>query len=400
MMIQSDLQFLEEWIDHNLGKEVFKPGLERIKTLVHPIFLKLKEKGTKFVTIGGTNGKGQTSYMLAHILKNLGQTYTLWTSPHILQITERFSSDNGDVDASWLKKKCLEYSSLANELSYFEFLFFLFIHYSFEKNPDVVILEVGLGGRLDAVNCIDADIMAITSISRDHEEILGKGYRTILKEKWGITRSGKPVLTAFDLDYLSQIASRWSFEEKVEWSDLVKLGVIQEKDDFFVRNQLLAWAIYQKMNHQTPDRLKLDSIFFPVMPHRGDKLHFRDGKIQFIGSHNTDGMRKLLQYFCSRKNEKFDYVIVSFSKRSELEIEAMLKSLLSLPETFKKILVTKFDHPKAWTGNVNKVKYPFIEEINWEDFLMEENLDSKNILVTGSYYFVGAIKKFIFQNTP
>jgi dihydrofolate synthase/folylpolyglutamate synthase len=136
------------------------------------------------------------------------------------------------------------------------------------------------------------------------------------------------------------------------------------------------------------------------MPHRGDKLSFRDGKLQFIGSHNTDGMRKLIQYFCSRKNEKFDYVIVSFSKRSDLEIEAMLKSLLSLPETFKKILVTRFDHPKAWSGNITKFVSPFIEEINWEDFLMKENLDSKNILVTGSYYFVGSIKKFIFQNSP
>jgi dihydrofolate synthase/folylpolyglutamate synthase len=398
-MSSKDLSSLEEWIDLHLGKEVFEPGLERIKSLIDPLVVQLKKKKTKFITIGGTNGKGQTSYMLAHLLKSHGHSYTLWTSPHILEITERISSEKGNVEASWLLNKCEEFSFLSKKLSYFEFLFYLFLKFSCEKEPDFIILEVGLGGRLDAVNSIDADLMAITSISRDHEEILGKGYQKILQEKWGITRSNKPLFTAFDLQYLSQLAYHWSHRDKVDWIDLMKLGVIQKKDDFFIRNQLMAWALYRRLFEEAVSRIDLDSIHFPLMPHRGDKLSYRDGKLQFIGSHNTDGMRKLLYYFCARKNEDFDYVLVSFSKRSEREIEAMLKSLKSLPKIFKNILVTKFDHPKAWNGNVTNLISPHLKEVIWEDFLLNENLGSKNILVTGSYYFVGEVKKFILRNS-
>ncbi|MFZ4714840.1 MAG: Mur ligase family protein [Bacteriovoracaceae bacterium] len=387
---------VQDWIDLHLGKEIFSPGLERIRDHVRPLFLQLKSKGTRFVTIAGTNGKGQTAHTLAHLLKDNKISYTLWTSPHIVSITERMSSEKGDVGEDWLLQHCLKHQELTKSLSYFEFLFYLFMEFSQQLSPQIIILEVGLGGRLDAVNALDSDVMAITSISRDHEEILGNSYAAILKEKWGISRAHKPIFTAFTLNYLRDMTKKWSDHEQVLWKDLVELGVMKDHDHFFTRNQLMALTLFHHLlGIKTDVREDLQKRRFPPMPHRGDEVNFRGGKLQFLGSHNIDGMRKLVHYFSSRKEVCFDDVLLSFSKRPLKDIECMMKSLQEEPKIFPNILVTKFQHPKAWNGDLKTVSFSSLQEVKWEDYLMKEKLEGKNILVTGSYYFVGEVKKFL-----
>lgn len=146
-----------------------------------------------FFTIGGTNGKGTTCAMLERLLLNSGYKVGLYTSPHLINYTERIR-----VNGSYLHEKDHIFSFSIVEstkdnvsLTYFEFItlaaLFLFNQYSL----DIIILEVGLGGRLDATNIIDSDLSVITNIGIDHTSFLGTDRISIGREKSGIFRTGK-----------------------------------------------------------------------------------------------------------------------------------------------------------------------------------------------------------------
>ena len=169
-----------------------------------------REKKVKVIVVGGTNGKGETSHRLDSLLRQEGLKTALWTSPHILSLRERFLFQGKQVSYGQLNKyidssreSCLENNWA---LSYYEFLFFVFcrLALSVEKSfgLDVILLEVGLGGRLDAVNFLGPDLTAVCSLSRDHQGFLGNTLKDILMEKLGISRPNIPLITGFELDWL------------------------------------------------------------------------------------------------------------------------------------------------------------------------------------------------------
>lgn len=379
---------IQEWLIFHAGQEIFRPGLERLQPLITPFQQWADEKKIKIVTIGGTNGKGETAHQLAHLLKIHGISYTLWTSPHILSITERFSSQNGDIDPEMLGDIFLKNAHYLKNLSYFEFIFVAFIEYSFKLSPQVIILEVGLGGRFDAANSMNPSLTAITSISRDHQEILGHSYQKILKDKWGITREKVTIMTAFELLYLREMAEIWSKKQNSPWVDLFAQKKLSKQDHFSKRNQVMALALFQKLTG-----IEARDVNFPPLLARGEWEKWNQHQVKFLGSHNPDGMRKLIQYL-NDLNENFDAILISFSKRSYDDLKSMVKSLLTLNQ--QNILLTEFDHPKS--ANVSRLKEEFdqLKFVDWKQYLQrlsDKKNSSQKILVTGSYYFVGEVKK-------
>lgn len=381
---------IQEWLLFHAGQEIFRPGLERLQPLVIPYQKWVDEKKIRIVTIGGTNGKGETAHQLAFLLKKQGISYTLWTSPHILSITERFSSQLGDIDPEMLAEIFLKNAHQLKILSYFEFIFVAFMEYSFRLSPQVIILEVGLGGQFDAANSMNPSLTAITSISRDHQEILGHTYQKILKDKWGITREQVAIVTAFELEYLQEFAKNWSQNQNSPWIDLFAQKKLSKKDHFSKRNQIMALELFEKLTG-----IELRDVNFPSLLGRGEWVKWNQHQVKFLGSHNPDGMRKLIQYLTDL-NEDFDAILISFSKRSYADLKSMVKSLLTL--NHKNILLTEFDHPKS--ANVSRLKEEFdqLKFVDWKQYLQKLN-DKKNssqkILVTGSYYFVGEVKKHL-----
>ncbi|WP_106182851.1 bifunctional tetrahydrofolate synthase/dihydrofolate synthase [Candidatus Pandoraea novymonadis] len=151
-------------------------------------------------TVGGTNGKGSTCAMLEAILLASGYRVGVYTSPHLLKFNER-ARINGDTVNDDLLLQNFEAVEAARcsfdvpvSLTYFEFTTLAIMHLFATSAIDVVILEVGLGGRLDAVNIIDTDCAIITSIDVDHQEFLGDTREAIAIEKTGIFRIGKPAI--------------------------------------------------------------------------------------------------------------------------------------------------------------------------------------------------------------
>jgi dihydrofolate synthase/folylpolyglutamate synthase len=173
---------------HEKGKQAYKPGLDRISNFLNS--LDNPHKDLKFVHIGGTNGKGSTAHYISSILRESGYKVGLFTSPHFFDFRERIKINNKKIDRDFIteftkvNKKYIEKASL----SFFELSFGLAVSYFNKRNVDIAIIEVGLGGRLDATNIITPLMSIITNISLDHIEILGDTLEDIAEEKSGIIK--------------------------------------------------------------------------------------------------------------------------------------------------------------------------------------------------------------------
>ena len=187
---------LSDWLTHleALHPKVIELGLERVNLVASELKLDFTSKSV--ISIAGTNGKGSTSCFLASLLDAAGKSTGLYSSPHLRTFNERISINGVSVEDSVLCHAFsrIEQARKAVSLSYFEFSTLAALLIFAESDLDYLILEVGLGGRLDAVNIIDADLAIITNIALDHTEWLGDTREKIAYEKSGIIRQGKAVI--------------------------------------------------------------------------------------------------------------------------------------------------------------------------------------------------------------
>ena len=191
---------LEQWLEYleRLHPQAIAMGLERVLEVKHALAL---NPGFPLITVGGTNGKGSCCAMLEAVLRHAGYPTGCYTSPHLLCYNERVRI--GGVDASD-ETLCRAFSKVEEArgqtpLTYFEFGTLAAMLAFVEAGVEVAILEVGLGGRLDAVNAFDTDCALVASIDIDHVEYLGTTRAAAGFEKAGIFRDGRPAICA-DVD--------------------------------------------------------------------------------------------------------------------------------------------------------------------------------------------------------
>jgi dihydrofolate synthase/folylpolyglutamate synthase len=181
------------WLERSRADEI-DLGLERCEQVA--LNLNLTKLESTVVTVAGTNGKGSSVSLLEAILLEAGYRTGTYSSPHISCFNERIQLSGMNIDDHLLCDAFLRVSLVegAEQLTYFEFITLAALLIFTSVDIDFVILEVGLGGRLDAVNIIPPDIALITMIGIDHTEWLGDTRELIGLEKAGIMRSGKPVV--------------------------------------------------------------------------------------------------------------------------------------------------------------------------------------------------------------
>jgi dihydrofolate synthase/folylpolyglutamate synthase len=189
---------LEQWLQQLdcLHPEEIELGLDRVAAVAHN--LALLPLTQPVVTVAGTNGKGSTVAVLEALLKETGRSTGVFTSPHFLRFNERICVDgtevaDGDIISAFA---AIEDARGDVSLTYFEFATLAALLVFKASQPDVVILEVGLGGRLDSVNIVDPTVAVITSIDLDHQAWLGDSRGEIAREKAGILREATPVVIA------------------------------------------------------------------------------------------------------------------------------------------------------------------------------------------------------------
>jgi len=194
-----------------IGKSAYKADLSNINKLAE--YLGSPHEKFKSIHVGGTNGKGSSSHMLASVLQEAGYKVGLYTSPHLKDFRERIKINGEMISESDVVGFVREHQSFfeGNSLSFFEMTVGMAFDYFANEKVDIAIIEVGLGGRLDATNIITPEISLITNIGVDHTAFLGGDLRSIAKEKAGIIKLKVPAVISE-----TQAETKEVFEEKAD----------------------------------------------------------------------------------------------------------------------------------------------------------------------------------------
>ncbi|CAG4997596.1 Folylpolyglutamate synthase [Dyadobacter sp. CECT 9275] len=178
----------------NIGARAYKPGLETTREICG--ILGNPQNNYPTIHVGGTNGKGSTSHMLAAILQTAGYKVGLYTSPHLKSFTERIRVNGIPINESYVATFVTVNKSYIDNLSpsFFELTVAMAFSYFSDQQVDVAIIEVGMGGRLDSTNIIKPVVSVITNVSFDHVQFLGDTLPKIAAEKAGIIKDNVPVV--------------------------------------------------------------------------------------------------------------------------------------------------------------------------------------------------------------
>lgn len=365
-------------------------GLERITHLLKT----LGNPQTKFksIHIAGTNGKGSTAAMIASILKEAGYRVGLYTSPHLFDYTERIKINGKDISMvdfhTGLKLVQKKASKLKNKPTVFEALTAVAFWYFAKKKVDFAIVEVGLGGRLDATNVLTPLVSIITNIDYEHTKILGKTLAKIAGEKAAIIKAGVPVVTAEEKpEPLKVIKSVCEKNHNLLISVNRKQELGNRKQEIGNSNLLGKHQIINAACADVAVRLAGIKVSRSAIKKGFQKAKW-PGRFQIIskkpymivdGAHNPAGIKALNVTIQELFSKKFTII---FGCQKDKDYRKMLKELKPIAS---RIIVTKSSHKQA-----AKLKgYVSIEEAfaKW---------DKKSpLLITGSLFLVADALKIL-----
>ncbi len=383
-------------------------GLERVKKVLE--LLKNPQDNLKIIHVAGTNGKGSTCAILSKILTCAGYKTGLYTSPHILEYTERIKINQRDISKTEFADLIFEISDIAKTndiyLTEFELLTAAAYKYFSDKQTDICVIETGLGGRLDATNAIDKNILSvITSISLDHTDRLGDTIEKISFEKAGIIKNDCPVLVASynsGFETISKIAKERNSivlipENKIElvYKDKTNYALYHGKEYEFNllglwqrENLELALACVEYLNKTGYDisekaiQKALKTVFWTCR-----MQYIKKYKLLIDGTHNPDGARVLrqsLDYYFPDKKRIWIY--------GSLKTKDYKKVMQTLFRAEDEVYFYNFLYPNSVKIEDYRKIMPDACLINQRDleYLAAENKDSL-IIISGSFYMIGAI---------
>ena len=400
-----------------------KLGLERIKFLLKK--LGNPEKKMKMLHVAGTNGKGSVCAMLGSIV---GEKYRVgvYTSPNLVDVRERITINGrmiskNDFSRIMTKVKKINVPSCFGHPTFFETLTAVALKYFCEKNIDFAVLEVGLGGRLDATNVVKPLVSVITNVSMEHENILGSSLKKIANEKAGIIKKKVPVVTSAENKKVLGVIKKVCRMKKCKLVDVSRMRIerVEHNLDGQTFNIRTGKHVYSNLRipllgkHQLVNvatalsAVELLNVFSENNVRKGLSKTSWPGRLEIIcknplivvdGAHNPDGMKKLksavMEYF------NYDKLILVLGILSDKNIKKMVKIVSPLPD---RIVITKPDteraaDPKTIKNEAEKYIRTVVVKDNVKSALdYAKSIAKKNdmILVTGSLYTVGDVKKAI-----
>lgn len=310
------------------GKTAFKKDMTNILALSK--HLGNPEKKFKTIHVGGTNGKGSTSHMLASILQEAGYKVGLYTSPHLKNFTERIRI-NGDEISQKNVTEFIEENKIFLEkqgLSFFEMTVGMAFDYFTKENVDIAVIEVGLGGRLDSTNIITPEVSVITNIGLDHTQFLGETLPEVAFEKAGIIKNNVPVVIG---EFQKEVENVFRNKAKETNSEIV----FASEENHNYKTDLL--GSYQKNNVKTAVTAikKLKGFEISEENIKNGLLNVvkntnLKGRWQILGEnpkiicdtgHNQDGLTYVLEQL---KNEYFDNLHIVLGVVSDKNLDEIL----------------------------------------------------------------------------
>jgi dihydrofolate synthase/folylpolyglutamate synthase len=402
----------------SLGHETLtiKLGLTNTKRLLAA--LGNPHKSFPSVQIAGTNGKGSTAVMLESICRAAGIRTGLFTSPHLISITERIRIDGQQISEHEFARLTAQVRQTAEELvtkgelqtlpTFFEHVTAIALLAFHEAKVELAILETGLGGRLDSTTAAGADVVAITQIAMDHEEYLGHFLAEIAAEKAAIIRPGVTAIVAPQepdaLSVIQQRCNRVGVTPRFVKSDAIttanrsvqKLGLLG-------RHQIVNAAIAIALAESLRDRgfaISDDAIAagLETASHPG-RLELWDGEpsILFDGAHNPAAARALREYLDEFVPQPITIIFGAMRDKALDEIMSIL-----FPAA-REVILTELDNPRAATIKELRAAVPRdFEQSKLRDArspkeglrMARQTADANSlILVTGSLYLIGEVQQ-------
>lgn len=409
---------------YSLEKRGMKPGLERITELCR--LLGDPQKDFKSIVVGGTNGKGSTVSMISSILSESGLKCGSLFSPHIERYNERIIidaepiSDDDLSDMTGTIKELIDKSDL--KPTFFEFATALAFEYFKAKKVDIAVLEIGLGGKLDAVNIASPLISVITNISFDHTDYLGSTLEEIAKEKAGIIKKGIPLLTGEEDPEIREIFSKtalgcsspmysaakdFSFEKKgnrifdYHGIDKSLKGItISLEGDHQFKNASLAMAsceiLKKEYGFKISENKMSDGLKKAKISGRLENFMGAPFEIIMDGAHNEAGSKVLADYLKEKYGPEKLVLMVGILKDKDYT-----GILSNLKKFSKKIILVKPKIDRSWEiETIDKIsrkdpsRFKLIPDIGEAVSYCMKNLNPDDTLcITGSFYTLGEAKK-------
>lgn len=409
-----------------------KPGLERMNWCLNE--LRNPHRRSKYVHIAGTNGKGSVVSFLRYALQAGGNSVGTFTSPFIYNFNERISINGTPISNDEMVElvniiapivERLEKETDLGELTEFETITLMAFVYFGRVNPvDIVLLEVGLGGTYDSTNVISPLVSVITSIGKDHMNVLGNTIGEIAAQKAGVMKSGVALVTgvedpelihmfdeiavakrtkvyALGREFNSLQASHKGLGETFQYK-----GIFESNNQTYdismtgahqVRNATVALAVLELLNsyygyHIEPEKRKL-AFAEMFWPGRFEQIS-TDPIIIMDGAHNVDGMKSLVATIKNKyPNYKINMLLAMIENKEHKEIVELAENVVD------EMYYTEFDFPNALSKeNLSKLatKEPKNLVADWKQFLEEyrrSKHDKEVLVVAGSLYFISEISK-------
>ena len=407
----------------------WKLGINKVRSLLNE--LNNPQQGYKTIHIAGTNGKGSTSAMIESILRSAGYKTGLFTSPHLLYIGERIKSDGKSISQHDLVDYVENLKPLLQryKCTFFEAMTVIAFVYFADKRIDIAVIEVGLGGRLDATNVISPLISIITNIEIDHTKQLGTNRKSIAYEKSGIIKPGTICISNCRYEYVGSILEEICQERQVELirvDQILKTNNVQLGERTTSVDMAINGAVFPRLKlsligeHQIQNAALavtaanvLNSRFIPIkiedIYHGLLNVQWQ-GRLQILCNnpkivvdvgHNVNGVsyvRKSIQTIFN-----YNRLILLIGVCKDKNYVAMIKKLAPLADKF---IAVKANTNRAlsptvlanvaakYSGSVSKFKS--IKE--GMDFAINYARKDDLILGTGSHYTVSEILIYFYND--
>ena len=413
-------------------KEVQERGakltIDNIQTIIDNLPYNLNDM--KFIQVAGTNGKGSTSHFLTSILQSAGYNVGLFTSPHYQDIRERITINKQWISEDDFAGSLTHVRDIAESLeaegkienmpTFFEHIFLTAIDYFFKKGAGFAVMEVGLGGRLDATSTLKPMASIITNISFDHTKTLGKRIRDIAMEKAGIIKPGVPLVCGCSVKSISNsVIKNECLRRGAPFHNVLNAQnklVVDEKEDHYHCHYSspldnYTFDVHVNGRHQTKNAaaavktmevLKQGGLDIPVEAlYKGIKNNFIPGRVELFegdpsyildGSHNEESIRALSEFL---KQKDLKNLTLIFGVLRDKKYRRMISYLL--PHV-NNIVLTEPQSKRAlpaqrllpyFSGHQTVIKTDYREALEYAKTF------SNPVLITGSIYLSGEMRNLI-----
>lgn len=436
---QSTLDYLYSFVDYSLTRSLRYSPEKFDLGRMHRLVEMLGSPHLKYpvVHVAGTKGKGSTSALIAGVLQDAGYRVGFYTSPHMIDFTERIQVDRVPVSKEDLVRLVDELKPLVaviEMLTTFELTTAAAFLYFAQQNVDVAVIEVGLGGRLDSTNVVSPIISVITSLSMDHMNVLGDTLAKIAGEKAGIIKPGRPVVVApqkteaievvqkvaaerksplilVDEEYTAELSSHSLSEQVIcirrkKKGKVLPVGIevtLPLLGAHQAQNAVTAYAVLEKMQRMGW-KIELENIQngFSQVKWPGRFEILRHKPLVIIDSaHNLDSAEKLAQTVRDYLPNK--PLTLIFGASEDKDVAGMFQALASVSG---KIIVTQSFHPRSFDaaqlGEIARQFFSQVEVMPKLETALGSTLQTQGedgvVLITGSIFVAAGARQYLTEN--